>query len=161
MQKPEVKPNHPFFSSGPCSKRPGWNLEALNNAFLGRSHRAKSGKAKLNEVIVKSKELLELPDDYLVGIVPASDTGAIEMAMWNLLGSKPVEILAWEVFGNDWKKDIIEQLKIPNSKPHTADFGHLPDLSKVNFDNNIDNEINKIIKITKNIYENLPVFINR
>ena len=84
MQKPTIKPNHPFFSSGPCSKRPGWKLEALSDAVLGRSHRAKSGKAKLNEVIVKSKEVLELPDDYLVGIVPASDTGATEMAMWSL-----------------------------------------------------------------------------
>ena len=99
MQKPTIKPNHPFFSSGPCSKRPGWKLEALNDAVLGRSHRAKSGKAKLNEVIVKSKQVLELPDDYLVGIVPGSDTGAIEIAMWNLLGTKTVTMLVWDSFG--------------------------------------------------------------
>ena len=109
MHKPTIKPNHPFFSSGPCSKRPGWRLDALNDAVLGRSHRAKSGKAKLNEVIVKSKEVLELPDDYLVGIVPASDTGAIEMAMWSLLGLKKVEVCGWETFGLTWVKDITDQ----------------------------------------------------
>ena len=138
MQKPEVKPNHPFFSSGPCSKRPGWNLEALNNAFLGRSHRAKSGKAKLNEVIVKSKELLELPDDYLVGIVPASDTGAIEMAMWSLLGQRGVDVCGWESFGLTWVKDITIQLKLNDVTIHDIkDYGELPDLSKVNFDNDV------------------------
>ena len=138
MQKPEVKPNHPFFSSGPCSKRPGWNLEALNNAFLGRSHRAKSGKAKLNEVIVKSKELLELPDDYLVGIVPASDTGAIEMAMWSLLGQRGVDVCGWESFGLTWVKDITKQLKLNDVTIHDIkDYGELPDLSKVNFDNDV------------------------
>ena len=138
MEKPEVKPNHPFFSSGPCSKRPGWNLEALNNAFLGRSHRAKNGKAKLNEVIVKSKELLELPDDYLVGIVPASDTGAIEMAMWSLLGQRGVDVCGWESFGLTWVKDITKQLKLNDVTIHDIkDYGELPDLSKVNFDNDV------------------------
>ena len=138
MQKPEVKPNHPFFSSGPCSKRPGWNLEALNNAFLGRSHRAKNGKAKLNEVIVKSKKLLELPDDYLVGIVPASDTGAIEMAMWSLLGQRGVDVCGWESFGLTWVKDITKQLKLNDVNIHDIeDYGELPDLSKVNFDNDV------------------------
>ena len=112
MQKPTIKPNHPFFSSGPCSKRPGWKLEALNDAVLGRSHRAKSGKAKLNEVIVKSKQVLELPDDYLVGIVPASDTGAIEMAMWSLLGLKNVEVCGWETFGLTWGKRYYKTVKI-------------------------------------------------
>ena len=130
MEKPEVKPNHPFFSSGPCSKRPGWNLEALNNAVLGRSHRAKNGKAKLNEVIVKSKELLELPEDYLVGIVPASDTGAIEMAMWSLLGQRGVDVCGWESFGLTWVKDITKQLKLNDVTIHDIkDFGELPDLS--------------------------------
>ena len=106
MNKPEIKPHHPFFSSGPCSKRPGWELNALSDAVLGRSHRAKSGKSKLNEVIVKSKQLLELPDDYLVGIVPASDTGAIEMAMWSLLGARGIDVCGWESFGLTWVKDI-------------------------------------------------------
>ena len=138
MQKPTIKPNHPFFSSGPCSKRPGWKLDALSDAVLGRSHRAKSGKAKLNEVIVKSKEVLELPDDYLVGIVPASDTGAIEMAMWSLLGLKGVEVCGWETFGLTWVKDITKQLKLENVTVHKTDnYGELPDLTKVNFNNDV------------------------
>ena len=138
MQKPEIKPNQPYFSSGPCSKRPGWNLNALNDAFLGRSHRAKIGKAKLNEVIVKSKELLELPENYLVGIVPASDTGAIEMAMWSLLGQRGVEVCGWETFGLTWVKDITKQLKLNNVNIHDVkNYGELPDLSKVNFDNDV------------------------
>ena len=138
MQKPEIKPNQPYFSSGPCSKRPGWSLNALNDAFLGRSHRAKIGKAKLNEVIVKSKELLELPENYLVGIVPASDTGAIEMAMWSLLGQRGVEVCGWETFGLTWVKDITKQLKLNNVTIHDVkNYGELPDLSKVNFDNDV------------------------
>ena len=138
MQKPVVKPNHPFFSSGPCSKRPGWDLNTLNDAFLGRSHRAKNGKSKLNEVIVKSKEILELPDNYLVGIVPASDTGAIEMAMWSLLGPRAVDVCGWETFGLTWVKDITKQLKLPNVTTHqTSEYGELPDLTKVNFDNDV------------------------
>jgi phosphoserine aminotransferase len=138
MQKPAVKPNHPFFSSGPCSKRPGWDLNTLNDAFLGRSHRAKNGKSKLNEVIVKSKEILELPDNYLVGIVPASDTGAIEMAMWSLLGPRAVDVCGWETFGLTWVKDITKQLKLPNVTTHqTSEYGELPDLTKVNFDNDV------------------------
>ena len=138
MLKPDVKPNHPFFSSGPCSKRPGWNLNSLSDAFLGRSHRAKNGKSKLNEVIVKSKEILELPDNYLVGIVPASDTGAIEMAMWSLLGPRAVDVCGWETFGLTWVKDITKQLKLPNVTTHqTSEYGELPDLTKVNFDNDV------------------------
>ena len=136
-EKPISKPACINFSSGPCTKRPGWSVNSLDNALLGRSHRSKEGKIKLKDAIDKTIDILGIPEGYKVGIVAGSDTGAIEMAMWNLLGSKPVEILAWEVFGNDWKKDILEQLKIPNSKPHTADFGHLPDLSKVNFDNDV------------------------
>jgi len=138
MNKPNIKPNHPYFSSGPCSKRPGWSLDALSNAFLGRSHRAKTGKAKLNEVITKSKEVLELPNDYFVGIVPGSDTGAIELAMWSLLGQRPVDVCGWETFGLTWVKDITKQLKLDNVTTHqTSNYGEIPDLSKVNFDNDV------------------------
>ena len=138
MNKPNIKPNHPYFSSGPCSKRPGWSLNALSDAFLGRSHRAKTGKAKLNEVITKSKQVLELPDDYFVGIVPGSDTGAIELAMWSLLGERPVEVCGWETFGLTWVKDITKQLKLPNVTTHqTSTYGEIPDLNKVNFDNDV------------------------
>ena len=138
MNKPEIKPQHPFFSSGPCSKRPCWELNALSDAVLGRSHRAKGGKSKLNEVIVKSKQLLELPDDYLVGIVPASDTGAIEMAMWSLLGARGIDVCGWESFGLTWVKDITKQLKLENVNIHDIEnYGELPDLSKVNFKNDV------------------------
>ena len=138
MNKPNIKHNHPYFSSGPCSKRPGWSLDALSNAFLGRSHRAKIGKAKLNEVITKSKEVLELPDDYFVGIVPGSDTGAIELAMWSLLGQRPVDVCGLETFGLTWVKDITKQLKLNNVTTHqTSNYGEIPDLSKVNFDNDV------------------------
>ena len=138
MNKPNTKPKHPYFSSGPCSKRPGWSLNVLSNAFLGRSHRAKIGKSKLNEVITKSKQVLELPDDYFVGIVPASDTGAIELAMWSLLGQRPVDVCGWETFGLTWVKDITKQLKLNNVTTHqTSNYGEIPDLSKVNFDNDV------------------------
>ena len=138
MNKPNIKPNHPYFSSGPCSKRPGWSLNALSDAFLGRSHRAKTGKAKLNEVIIKSKQVLELPEDYFVGIVPGSDTGAIELAMWSLLGERPVEVCGWETFGLTWVKDITKQLKLSNVTTHqTSTYGEIPDLTKVNFDNDV------------------------
>lgn len=135
--KPNIKPECINFSSGPCTKRPGWSVNSLDGALLGRSHRSKKGKEKLQKSIDDTIELLEIPDGYKVGIVAGSDTGAIEMAMWNLLGSKPVEILAWEVFGNDWKKDILEQLKLTNSNTHTAEFGEAPDFSKINFDNDV------------------------
>ncbi len=115
IEKPKNKPECLNFSSGPCTKRPGWSVEVLKNALLGRSHRSPEGKMKLSDAINKTKELLAIPEDYKVGIVPASDTGAIEMAMWNLLGSRPVEVLSWEVFGKDWKKDVEEQLKIPGA----------------------------------------------
>ena len=138
MNKPEIKPNHPYFSSGPCSKRPGWTLESLSDAFLGRSHRAKPGKAKLNEVIVKSKQVLELPEDYFVGIVPGSDTGAIELAMWSLLGQRPVDVCGWESFGLTWVKDITKQLKLEKVNVHeTSDYSSLPDILKVNFENDV------------------------
>ena len=135
--KPNNKPVCINFSSGPCTKRPGWSVNSLDGALLGRSHRSKLGKEKLQKSIDQTIEILKIPEGYKVGIVAGSDTGAIEMAMWNLLGSKPVEILAWEVFGNDWKKDILEQLKINDSNTHVADFGDIPDLSKINFDNDV------------------------
>ena len=136
-EKPKNKPACLNFSSGPCTKRPGWSVDVLKDALLGRSHRSSEGKLKLNKAIEDTKELLSIPSDYKVGIVPASDTGAIEMAMWNLLGARPVEVLSWEVFGKDWKIDIEEQLKILESNYHDVDFGLLPDLSKVNFNNDV------------------------
>ena len=136
-EKPHNKPECLNFSSGPCTKRPGWSVDILKNASLGRSHRSPEGKLKLNSAIDLTRELLEIPEDYKIGIVPASDTGAIEMAMWNLLGSRPVEVLSWEVFGKDWKKDVEEQLKIPGSTYHDVEFGIIPDLNKINFDNDI------------------------
>ena len=136
-EKPHNKPECLNFSSGPCTKRPGWSVDVLKNASIGRSHRSPEGKLKLNSAIDLTRELLEIPEDYKIGIVPASDTGAIEMAMWNLLGSRPVEVLSWEVFGKDWKKDVEEQLKIPGSTYHDVEFGIIPDLYKINFDNDI------------------------
>ncbi len=136
-EKPHNKPECLNFSSGPCTKRPGWSVDVLKNASIGRSHRSPEGKLKLNSAIDLTRELLEIPEDYKIGIVPASDTGAIEMAMWNLLGSRPVEVLSWEVFGKDWKKDVEEQLKIPGSTYHDVEFGIIPDLNKINFDNDI------------------------
>ena len=126
--KPITKPNNPNFSSGPCAKRPGWNIQNLRTDTLGRSHRAKLPKQRLLEVINLSKEIMKLPDDYKVGIVAGSDTGAIEAAMWSLLGKTGVEILAWENFGNDWLKDLKDQLKPNNLKIHKADYGKIPDL---------------------------------
>jgi len=135
--KPATKPANPCFSSGPCAKRPGWNLEALKGTFTGRSHRAAGGKAKLKEVIEKHRALLGIPADYKVGIVPASDTGAVEMALWSLLGARGVDVLAWEAFSNDWLTDIIKQLKIADARTLKADYGSLPDLSKTNFRNDV------------------------
>lgn len=134
--KPTQKPGNPSFSSGPCAKRPGWSLAALDNAFLGRSHRASEGKARLNEVIERHRTLLNIPADYRVAIVPASDTGALEMAMWSMLGQRPVDVFAWEVFGNEWLTDITKQLKV-ESRSFTASFGELPDLSQANPDHDI------------------------
>lgn len=131
MSKPTQKPAVPHFSSGPCAKRPGWTIEALKDAATGRSHRAKIGKAKLEEVITRTRALLGVPADYRIGIVPASDTGAVEMAMWSLLGAKGADMVAWESFGQDWITDVVKQLKLDNVRTHTADYGKLPDLSKV------------------------------
>lgn len=135
--KPEYKPLRPYFSSGPCSKRPGWKIENLSEAIVSRSHRSKTALKKINEVIILTKEILQIPEDFYVGVVPASDTGAIEMLMWSLLGKKKVEVLAWESFGADWVKDITNQLKLFNSKITKADYGKLVDLESVNFKNDI------------------------
>ncbi|MEO0509382.1 MAG: phosphoserine transaminase [Verrucomicrobiota bacterium] len=135
--KPTVKPARPFFSSGPCSKRPGWSFEALEGALVGRSHRAKPAKARIQEVIEKSKSVLGIPKDYVCGIVPASDTGAVEMAMWSLLGARGVDLIAWESFGSGWVTDAIKQLKLDNARKLVADYGQLPDFSKVDFNNDV------------------------
>jgi len=130
--RPAVRPARPFFSSGPCAKRPGWTLEALNGALLGRSHRSKPGKAKLKDAIERTRAILRIPADYRVGIVPASDTGAVEMALWSMLGPLPVDVFAWESFGEDWVTDTIKQLKIKDARTLKADYGKLPDLDQAN-----------------------------
>ncbi|TCT43009.1 phosphoserine transaminase [Martelella mediterranea] len=137
MQKPDTRPANPRFSSGPCAKRPGWTPEALKDAALGRSHRAKIGKTKLKDAIELTREVLGVPADYRIGIVPASDTGAVEMAMWSLLGERGVDMLAWESFGSGWVTDVIKQLKLENARKLEAPYGQLPDLSQVNFDNDV------------------------
>jgi len=134
--KPERKPRRPHFSSGPCAKRPGWNLEALRDAAVGRSHRAKIGKERLNAVIERSKAILRMPADYRLGIVAGSDTGAVEMALWSLLGARGVDVLAWESFGSGWVTDITKQLKL-DARVLTADYGDLPDLSRVDFTHDV------------------------
>jgi phosphoserine aminotransferase len=135
--KPTLRPQSPNFSSGPCTKHPGWSVEALKGAAVGRSHRAKIGKDKLKQVIEETKALLILPKDYLVGITAGSDTGAVEAALWSLLGPRPVDVFAWESFGKDWVTDCLKQLKALEAKSYVADFGQLPDLSQANFDNDI------------------------
>ena len=137
MDKPSIKPNNPNFSSGPCAKRPGWNINKLNDSTIGRSHRSKDAKAKIKFVIDKSKSILELPNDYILGIMPGSDTGAIESALWNLLGKLGVDILAWENFGKDWVKDIVNQLKIKDCNVYEVDYGKIPNFKNVNFDNDV------------------------
>jgi phosphoserine aminotransferase len=135
--KPNLRPGNTHFSSGPCAKRPGWSLEALSDALVGRSHRSKPGKAKLGEVIDLSRAVLGIPADYRIGIVPASDTGAVEMALWSLLGARPVDMLAWEAFGKDWVTDVVKQLKLADTRTLQADYGALPDLSKVDFSHDV------------------------
>ena len=137
MEKPTKKPNNPNFSSGPCAKRPGWKIENLINANTGRSHRSGEAKLKLKLVIDKSKEMLNLPNDYVVGILPGSDTGALEASLWSLLGLKGVDILAWENFGKDWIKDVLNQLQLSNLNIHDVNYGDFPDLTKVNFKNDV------------------------
>ncbi len=129
--RPAARPANPHFSSGPCAKRPGWTIQNLQDAALGRSHRAKIGKAKLKEAIDRTRAVLGVPEDYRIGIVPASDTGAVEMAMWSLLGARGVDILAWESFGAGWVSDAKKQLKLEDIRVFEADYGKLPDLSKV------------------------------
>ena len=129
--KPSLRPNCTHFSSGPCAKRPGWSVDALNAALTGRSHRSKPGKAKLKQVIEQSRSILGIPDSYKLGIVPASDTGAVEMALWSLLGARGVDMLAWESFGEGWVSDVAKQLKLPDMRKLTAPYGKLPDLTQV------------------------------
>src|SRR6201998_1037151 len=129
--KPAVRPVVPHFSSGPCAKRPGWSLQALTDALLGRSHRSKVGKAKLKRAIDLTREILEMPADYRLGIVPGSDTGAVEMALWSMLGARPVTVLAWESFGQGWLTDGVKELTPQGVTVLTAPYGEIPDLSKV------------------------------
>ncbi len=137
LTAPAVKPANPNFSSGPCAKRPGWTTDALKSALVGRSHRAKPAKARIEKAIALTRELLEVPADYRIGIVPASDTGAVEMFLWSALGARGVDMLAWESFGEGWVTDVAKQLKLPNVRTLTAPYGELPDLRQVNFDNDV------------------------
>ena len=137
LVKPSSKPSNPNFSSGPCAKRPGWELSVLKNTPIGRSHRSKECKDKLNQAIVKSKQVLKLPDSYSLAIMAGSNTGALEAALWSLLGCKGVDVLAWDNFGKDWVIDVLEQLKIENVNSYVTDYGILPDLKKVNFKNDV------------------------
>jgi phosphoserine aminotransferase len=135
--KPGLRPANPNFSSGPCAKRPGWSVEALANAALGRSHRAKIGKTKLEQAIELTREILQVPADYRIGIVPASDTGAVEMALWSLLGERGVDMVAWESFGSGWVTDVVKQLKLADVRRIEAGYGALPDLTKIDFDRDV------------------------
>jgi phosphoserine aminotransferase len=135
--KPELRPERPQFSSGPCAKRPGWSVSGLEGALVGRSHRSGPAKARLQEVLDRSRQVLGMPDDYLLAIVPASDTGAVEMAMWSLLGERGVDVLAWESFGKGWLTDIQKQLSIEDARALTADYGALPDLASVDCDRDV------------------------
>lgn len=131
--KPVLKPTNPCFSSGPCAKRPGWSLSALSGVLVGRSHRSQAGREKLAQAIALTRAVLCPPEDYLIAIVPASDTGAVEMALWSLLGPRPVDVAVWESFTSDWAKDIVEQLKLTNTRIFQASYGALPDFSEINF----------------------------
>ena len=135
--KPQERPRNPSFASGPCAKRPGWTPDALRSALIGRSHRSPEGKARLALAIAKTKELLELPADYRVAIVPGSDTGAFEMALWTMLGARGVDVLAWEDFGKRWVADIVAQLRLADTRVLEADYGRLPDLRAVDFDRDV------------------------
>ncbi len=135
--KPDMRPANPNFSSGPCAKRPGFTLDALSGAMLGRSHRASKPKARLAEVIERSQAILGMPADWRLGIVPASDTGAIEMALWSLLGPRPVDVVAFESFGEGWATDVVKQLKLPDARVLSAPYGQLPDLAEVDFSHDV------------------------
>jgi phosphoserine aminotransferase len=136
IKQPATRPNNPRFSSGPCAKPPKWNLNVLSNAWLGRSHRATGGKNKLADAILQTRQVLNIPKDYQVGIVPASDTGAFEMAMWSMLGARPAEMVAWESFGSGWVSDVVEQLKIEATE-HIAEYGEIVDMARLNFNNDV------------------------
>src|SRR6266849_210794 len=135
--KPNMRPARPDFSSGPCAKRPGWTPEVLLAAAVGRSHRSKTAKKKIVEAVDRTRALLGIPADYRVGIVPASDTGAVEMALWSLLGARPVDMLTWESFGEGWVTDVVKQLKLKDARVLKAPYGELPDLSKVDFSHDV------------------------
>jgi phosphoserine aminotransferase len=135
--KPDVRPANANFSSGPCAKRPGFTLDALSGAVLGRSHRAREPKARLAEVIERSRAILGMPTDWRLGIVPASDTGAVEMALWSLLGARPIDILAFESFGEGWATDVVKQLRLADARVLSAPYGRLPDLEAVDFDRDV------------------------
>ncbi|BAY49362.1 phosphoserine aminotransferase [Scytonema sp. HK-05] len=137
LTPPTTKPRIPHFSSGPCAKRPGWSVSKLENACVGRSHRSADGKARIEEVIERSKAILGVPADYRLGIVPASDTGAVEMALWSLLGKLPLDILAWESFGLEWVKDVVDELKLPDLNVIKATYGSLPDLNQVDLSHDV------------------------
>ena len=137
VAKPDVRPDNPNFSSGPCAKRPGWTVEALAGALVGRSHRAKPAKARIKRAIDLTRELLEVPQNYLIGIVPASDTGAVEMALWGMLGARGVDVLAWESFGAGWVTDVQKQLKLDDVRVLKAGYGELPDLTQVDFSRDV------------------------
>lgn len=136
-QKPAARPVTPHFSSGPCAKRPGWSPDVLAAALVGRSHRSKPGKARLQAAIDLTREILEVPADYRIGIVPASDTGAVEMALWSMLGARGVDMLAWESFGEGWVSDVVKQLKLADARVLKAAYGDLPDLTQVDFDRDV------------------------
>ena len=135
--KPNARPQRPDFSSGPCAKRPGWTPEALHDAATGRSHRSKLGKKKLAEVIDRTRAVLGIPADHRIGIVPASDTGAVEMTLWSMLGARPVDILVWESFGEGWATDIVKQLKLKDARTLKAPYGELPDLRQVDWSRDV------------------------
>jgi len=137
LPTPDMRPANPRFSSGPCAKRPDWAVENLDTSVLGRSHRSKPGKAKLADAIALTREILRVPDDYRIGIVPASDTGAVEMALWSLLGERGVDMVAWESFGSGWVTDVVKQLKLNDVRKIEAGYGELPDLSTIDFSRDV------------------------
>jgi phosphoserine aminotransferase len=137
MQKPQIKPANPCFSSGPCPKRPGWEVDALNDALIGRSHRSKPGKARLKQAIDETRAVLGVPDEYRIGIVAGSDTGAVEMALWGMLGARGVDVMAWESFGREWVTDVIDVLQIDDARTFLAPYGELPDLAQADFERDV------------------------
>ena len=137
LAKPSLKPANPNFSSGPCAKRPGWTPQALDKALIGRSHRSKDGKARLKLAIDKTRAILAIPKDYRIGIMPASDTGAFEAAMWSMLGARGIDVLSWESFGSGWASDVLKELKLKDVRDLKAPYGELPDLSKVDFSRDV------------------------